>query len=63
MRYYLGFVSEYRAGVKPGQRPASCQHLAAQVRVVDLSADFRLRNVDTYAQWCACLPPAHRATR
>ena len=24
-----------------------------QIRVVDLSADFRLRNVDTYAEWCA----------
>ena len=23
-------------------------------QVVDLSADFRLRNVDTYAEWCAC---------
>lgn len=22
-------------------------------QVVDLSADFRLRNVDTYAEWCA----------
>ena len=25
--------------------------LPAHIKVVDLSADFRLRNVDTYAEW------------
>ena len=30
-----------------------------QLKIVDLSADFRLSNVDTYAEWCAlaCLLP------
>lgn len=27
--------------------------LPKHIKVVDLSADFRLRNVDTYAEWCA----------
>lgn len=27
--------------------------LPRHIKVVDLSADFRLRNVDTYAEWCA----------
>ncbi len=53
-------VCQSRAGVGSGRRPA--RRPAAQVRVVDLSADFRLRNVDTYAQWCACPLPARRAT-
>jgi N-acetyl-gamma-glutamyl-phosphate reductase len=36
--------------------------LPAHVKVVDLSADFRLRDVNSYAEWCAaaaacvCIP-------
>ena len=26
--------------------------LPKHIKIVDLSADFRLRNVDTYAEWC-----------
>ena len=27
--------------------------LPSHIKVVDLSADFRLKNIDTYAEWCA----------
>lgn len=32
--------------------------LPRHVKVVDLSADFRLQNVDTYAEWYACYATA-----
>ena len=30
--------------------------LPRHIKVVDLSADFRLRDVDTYAEWCGAQP-------
>jgi N-acetyl-gamma-glutamylphosphate reductase len=31
--------------------------LPRHIKVVDLSADFRLKDINTYAEWCApCLP-------
>lgn len=34
--------------------------LPGHIKVVDLSADFRLKNIDTYAEWCAASQQAAR---
>lgn len=33
--------------------------LPKHIKIVDLSADFRLRNVDTYAEWYLLTPLIH----